>query len=134
MKKTYQIIDQPGDHAFTWCTPINDVLEEGEVSAIIKKAGNGFGAYLREHQHWDIRKVSALLERYKGRGLRAITNRNATSPCRIAINAPEPDEVMSEFVEEFKREIIKDPTLEFRIKDGYVYGIRVSPQVPSPAD
>jgi len=143
-RKVYQVIDQHAP-AFPLCKPIEKVLGEGEVSGISNDGGFGLGAYLREGTHWDRENVWVLQQKYRNRGLNPQGIPNATDPCIVIVDAEDedPDKVMRDYLEEFNREILKDPTLEFRIKDdnsfssleefrgktstyAYVYGIKVA--------
>ncbi len=124
MKTIYTIIDLQARRGGDRRTPIEDVLQYGEVSAMVKLyRGLGLGAYVRAG--WDGKKVTELYEKH---GVEMIPHPGAVEdpdPCQVVVDAPDPDCVMQAFLDEFTRIIIRDPTLQFRIRDRYIYGVRV---------
>lgn len=107
----YDIIDFPGP-SNEELTGADEILEHGEISAIIDIGRSGLSAYVSDAK-WDNKKVLAL---FKKHGIRYDTIDNDRSRW-LEVQSPNPDETLFAFLNEFIREVAQDPTLEFKIKE-----------------
>jgi len=117
MRKIYEIIDCKQAHVGDR-TSIATFLEKGEATAIVGECGFGLSAYVRGR--WDGQRVKAIYDKHG-----VIMPSGYYDACKLVVDAPDPDEVMRKFLDDFVKEIVRDSTVVFRIKDRAVYGVRI---------
>jgi len=128
MRKIYEIIDCKQD-TVGYRTPITTFLEKEEASAIVRESGLGLGAYVPDGR-WDGQRVKAVYDKH---GVDMLPRPSQSfDACQLVIDAPDPDKVMRKFLDDFVKEIVRDPTVVFRIKDHDVYGVRILDNATAP--
>ncbi len=141
MRRDYTVLDsneRPNELNYLRPNP-REVLEGGERLAIQMHNGFGLSAYvpnilkagMEEISRWERHRnrIFALGRKY---GVVFPKSGSATEACRITVEGKEdPDAAVMKFLTNFKRQIISDVALEFRVREVrgtfYVFGVRIIP-------